>query len=62
MSNIDNEQKLRFIERLFEDKRDKDLEKVTDEKYNRSSVKDKLLIIWKTITYSKEFIENVSFV
>lgn len=62
LSDMTNELKLKNIERLFKQKRGHNLEDVADRKYKGMTFKEKLLVIWTTITFSKEFVENYEFV
>ena len=62
LSDMTNELKLKNIERLFKQKRGQNLEDVADRKYKGMTFKEKLLVIWTTITFSKEFVENYEFV
>lgn len=61
-SNINNEQKLRFIEKLFRDKRGVELKEIAGEDYKKGTVKDKLSGILLMISEARNFNEDILFV
>ncbi|MFA7745090.1 hypothetical protein [Salinicoccus roseus] len=61
-SNFNNEQKLTFLEKLFDEKRGADLEEVVGDEYKEWSTTRKLLFIWMFISGAREFRENIAFI
>lgn len=61
-SNLTNEQKLTFIEKIFDEKRGENLEKVVGDKYKKWPTAQKLIFIFWIISGARDFKEDMEFI